>query len=37
MQEDEHVRMMVAQHGPRNWSVIAENLPGRVGKQCRER
>ena len=24
-------------HGPRPWSQIAKELPGRVGKQCRER
>ena len=23
--------------GPRNWSMIAQYLPGRIGKQCRER
>lgn len=31
------MRRMVALHGARQWSVIAEQLPGRVGKQCRER
>merc|ERR1711981_1261102 len=29
----EHVRKL----GPRKWSKIAANLPGRIGKQCRER
>jgi hypothetical protein len=29
--------MLVEQHGARDWSTIAEKLPGRVGKQCRER
>merc|ERR1711981_945888 len=29
----EHVRKL----GPRKWSKIASNLPGRIGKQCRER
>lgn len=24
-------------HGDRKWAVIAQSLPGRVGKQCRER
>ena len=24
-------------HGPMKWSLIADQLPGRVGKQCRER
>lgn len=28
---------MVIKHGPRNWSSIAAALPGRIGKQCRER
>jgi myb proto-oncogene protein len=23
--------------GPKKWSVIAQELPGRIGKQCRER
>jgi len=27
----------VKQHGDRKWAEIAENLEGRVGKQCRER
>jgi hypothetical protein len=25
------------QFGPRQWSKISEYLPGRIGKQCRER
>ena len=28
---------LVAQHGPQKWTIIAEHLPGRIGKQCRER
>lgn len=28
---------MVEQHGIRKWSHIAQKLPGRIGKQCRER
>ena len=31
------MRRMVAEHGPRKWSLISSHLPGRVGKQCRER
>jgi hypothetical protein len=27
----------VRQHGASNWSQIAHNLEGRIGKQCRER
>ena len=28
---------LVHELGPRRWSAIAAQLPGRVGKQCRER
>lgn len=28
---------MVERLGPKNWSQIALALPGRIGKQCRER
>ena len=28
---------MVESHGAQNWSQIATSLPGRIGKQCRER
>lgn len=24
-------------YGPKKWSTIAQHLPGRIGKQCRER
>ena len=27
----------MATHGAKKWSKIAEHLPGRIGKQCRER
>ena len=36
-EEDEIVMRMVERFGPRNWSNIAKYLPGRIGKQCRER
>lgn len=36
-EEDDLVRKLVAIHGPRSWSVIAQHLQGRIGKQCRER
>ena len=36
-EEDEVLVKLVKKHGPRNWSMIASNLPGRIGKQCRER
>ncbi len=41
--EDNAIRQLVAKHGTKSWSVIAENLQkelaiaGRSGKQCRER
>ena len=28
---------LVKSHGPKNWSFVAKHLPGRIGKQCRER
>lgn len=28
---------LVKQYGVRKWSYIAQMLPGRIGKQCRER
>lgn len=28
---------LVEKHGVRKWSSIAQMLPGRIGKQCRER
>ena len=28
---------MVKRYGAKNWSAIANHLPGRIGKQCRER
>jgi hypothetical protein len=36
-EEDTKLALMVNEHGPRNWSRIAAVLPGRIGKQCRER
>lgn len=36
-QEDEIIIQMVNKHGPKKWSTIAQALPGRIGKQCRER
>ncbi|KAJ6395105.1 hypothetical protein OIU84_021993, partial [Salix udensis] len=35
--EDDCIMELVGKHGCRKWSVIAKSLPGRVGKQCRER
>ena len=36
-QEDNMVLKLVSEHGPQKWTFIAEHLPGRIGKQCRER
>lgn len=36
-QEDEKLVILVQTQGAKNWSKIANNLPGRIGKQCRER
>lgn len=36
-EEDRVVCEHVRKTGPRKWSKIAANLPGRIGKQCRER
>ena len=37
IQEDHKVIELVSTHGAKKWSVIANHLPGRIGKQCRER
>ncbi|OMJ71650.1 hypothetical protein SteCoe_30069 [Stentor coeruleus] len=36
-EEDEMVIKLVQTYGPHHWSIIANKLPGRIGKQCRER
>lgn len=36
-EEDELVLLLVEKNGPQKWTQIAEYLPGRIGKQCRER
>jgi len=36
-EEDKKVVDLVKQYGAKKWSLIASNLPGRIGKQCRER
>ena len=35
--EDELLIRLVKKYGPKKWSVIALHVPGRKGKQCRER
>jgi Myb-like DNA-binding domain len=37
MQEDEMIIDLVGKHGAQKWAFIASQLPGRIGKQCRER
>ncbi|KAG7020315.1 Transcription factor MYB3R-4 [Cucurbita argyrosperma subsp. argyrosperma] len=36
-EEDEIIVELVQKYGPKKWSTIAQHLPGRIGKQCRER
>ena len=36
-EEDELLRSKVDQFGTQNWVIIARYLPGRLGRQCRER
>jgi hypothetical protein len=37
LQEDALIIQMVKEMGLSKWSVVASHLPGRIGKQCRER
>ncbi|XP_068722380.1 myb-related protein A-like isoform X2 [Montipora capricornis] len=36
-EEDDKVVELVRKYGPKRWSLIAQHLKGRIGKQCRER
>ncbi|XP_019186865.1 PREDICTED: myb-related protein B-like [Ipomoea nil] len=36
-EEDDRIIELVEEYGATKWSVIAKSLPGRIGKQCRER
>ncbi|KAL3837762.1 hypothetical protein ACJIZ3_022353 [Penstemon smallii] len=36
-QEDAALIKLVEEHGPRNWSLISNGIPGRSGKSCRLR
>ncbi|KAG6665919.1 transcription factor MYB73-like [Carya illinoinensis] len=36
-QEDASLITLVEKHGPRNWSLISQGIPGRSGKSCRLR
>jgi hypothetical protein len=35
--EDSYLIKLVQKYGAQKWTSIAEHLPGRIGKQCRER
>jgi Myb-like DNA-binding domain len=37
VQVDDHLRQLVAKHGPKRWSVIAKELKVKSSKQCRRR
>jgi stalled ribosome rescue protein Dom34 len=37
VQEDELVIKLVQDYGTKKWTYISQALPGRNGKQCRER
>jgi len=36
-EEDRRVMDLVLKYGPQKWSFVADHLPGRIAKQCRER
>ena len=36
-EEDDLLVILVKRYGPKKWAVIAGHVPGRKGKQCRER
>eukprot|EP00964_Phaeocystis_antarctica_P157526 scaffold127734_cov24-Phaeocystis_antarctica.AAC.1 len=36
LDQDASLLQLVNEHGARNWSSIADKIPGKVGKQCRE-
>ena len=36
-EEDGRLRALVQEHGMQQWAQIAQSMPGRNGKQCRER
>ena len=35
--EDGRLRSLVSGHGIQQWALVASQMPGRNGKQCRER
>ncbi|KAL6494690.1 hypothetical protein OROGR_031490 [Orobanche gracilis] len=36
-EEDEVLRKLVQRHGAKNWTLISQSIPGRLGKSCRLR
>ena len=34
--EDKLLIQLVQKNGPQKWTLIANQIPGRIGKQCRE-
>ena len=36
-EEDASLVTLVGAHGLKAWSTVAQGIPGRLGKQCRER
>lgn len=36
-EEDEQLRRLVEENGARKWDHIASSMPGRTGRQCRDR
>ncbi|XP_061405177.1 myb-related protein A-like isoform X1 [Lethenteron reissneri] len=36
-EEDQKVIELVHKYGPKSWALVAKQLKGRIGKQCRER
>ncbi|CAE7882868.1 myb, partial [Symbiodinium sp. KB8] len=37
VEEDDRLTELVTKYGTKDWSLIATNFKGRLGKQCRER
>lgn len=36
-EEDEKLKSLVKQHGNRSWELVSKFMPGRCGRQCRDR
>ncbi|KAK8837112.1 hypothetical protein M9Y10_037166 [Tritrichomonas musculus] len=37
LEEDTQLNRLIELHGPKNWDKIALSMPGRTGRQCRDR